>query len=77
MDLALALDEFQTGLSSHGSGVSGSVLDLLDLLNQSKSRLAFLCHQKKLLTSQFQPGDVHLDSFAEVYRIRSWALLWA
>ena len=77
MDLALTLDGLQAGLSSHGPGMSGSVLDLLDLLNQSKSWLALLCHQEKLPTSQFQPGDVHLDSVAEVYRIRSWALLWA
>ena len=77
MDLALNLDKFQIGLSSHGPGMSGSLLDLLDLLNQSKLRLAFLYHQEKLLTSQFQPEDVYLDNFADVCRIRSWALLRA
>ena len=77
MDLVLNLVEFQTGFSGHGPGMSGSILDLLGLLTRSKLRLAFLCHQEKLLTLQFQPEDVHLDNFAEVCRIRSWALLWA
>ena len=77
MDLDLNLVEFQTGFSSLGPGMSGSVLDLPDLLNQSKLRLAFLYHQEKLLTLQFQPEDVHLDNLAEVCGIRSWALRWA